>query len=99
MCRVWISLLLLLYSGLYFYPDSISHTCLSFLHRLTIPASKVYVLSHYVYNLFSKGDIQAPRCQHNYKGIADLEPVTVFRFFHTFLSASWFTCTPCHRHG
>ena len=40
-------------SGLYSYPDSIYHTCLSFLHRLTIPAFKVYVLSHYVYNLFS----------------------------------------------
>ena len=60
--------------------------CLFLVLRLPVYGRRNYTLfSQCVYNLFSKGDIQAPRCQHNYKGIADLEPVEVFRFFHTFL--------------
>ena len=61
--------------------------CLFLVLRLPVYGRRNCTLfSQCVYNLFSKGGIQAPRCQHNYKGIADLEPVKVSRFFHTFFA-------------
>ena len=40
-------------NGFYSYPDSVYRTLRRFPHRLTIPAFKLFVVSHYVYNLFS----------------------------------------------
>lgn len=66
-------------NGLYAYPDSVYRTFLKFPHRLTIPAFEKYyaVLLCFIACIICllTGDIQAPGCWHNYKGIASLEPL------------------------
>ena len=66
-------------SGFYSYTDSIYHTCLSLLHRLTIPAFNFYGCSHTVYNLFSVEIYKLYDGSTSVLyGIASFEPCLVF---------------------